>query len=1499
MKNQTIKARSAQRRRFLPAALLTFAIAAQPGEAATYYFDNDSASPGFGTAGGTWAAPTSGPIPGWSTDSTGASTPGSVTTTLSDWLNFGSEAAGLGAGTITLEGALSASNMTFAAGSGHITLTGGSLALPATAVISVNNSADTIASPLAGAATSLAKEGPGTLLLSGPNAVAGAVAINRGELQLNSGSLNLGNNAVSIASGSGRTAVLHILNGNFTNAATSTVGSGTDNAVGIIKINGGNFVKTAGNLNLSGGAAGRANYSALLMSEGYAAVAGEFNMTYNSLDAASYIQLTGGLLVTSNYCTVGREGSGTLDIAGGTFFRPATAANKFYMNRSAGSFSQLAIRNGGVLEIEDSFGLAFANSANNAGSGVVNLLSGGLLISRAGVIWNGKGITYGYFNFNGGVLRASGGSARFWTNSWTACYVFAGGATIDSQANDLTIDQPLLAPSGNGVTSIAGGAGEGYLAPPVVQLLGGGGTGASAIAQLDPIGVITNILVTNPGVDYTSAPTVALLGGGGVAHGWTAVIGPNTAAGGFAKLGSGTLRLTGYNTYQGPTAIAAGTLAITAGNHPATSALAIADHAALKVDVSGGATLATPAVTLGANSSITLDYGSLGSNPFQPAISDASINTGAALETAGSDVILHFSGSGFTAGQFPVIKYSGAIAGAGFSAFKLGTRPGIMAAAKLVNNTANQSIDVLIPAVNSLTWSGATANWDINTSYNWRDASWQPARYAEYGGANPYGDDVTFDDGLADPSQTNINLTTTLSPTTVTLAAQSTPYSFSGPGRISGAAAVNVTGFAPVKFSSANDYSGGTVLSAGTVLVGHDSALGIGPIDLAGGILSADGPAARRLENAVVISADSTLGTAGNSGELTISGPVDFSGGSPALTVNNRTVLTGPASNGGVGKWGPGQLIFDNPATSLDGDSTVFDGAVVLGRGVFTGNVTVAPSFNQTGVLEILEGNFTNSAALPVAYGASALGLIRQSGGNFIQSGAVGFGNLASGSAAFVLSGGLAYFGGDTKLDNNGAVGLLSQSGGTMVSVNFFTIARDGGLGVYDLSGGLHYRPASAAQPFYLGTRADGGNAQVTIRGSGILQIEDSFGLWFDRAGDRTKLMTGTINLLRGGTLINRSGFNWGASNPASAGYVNFNGGTLRASGSSTNYWSGWTAARIFSGGATIDSQENDISIDQALLAPVGNGVVSISGGGGSGYLFPPVVTLSGDGAGAAAIAQIDGAGNLTNILVTSPGVGYSAAPWVTLSGGGGDGSGWTAAIGPNSTSGGLVKLGTGTLRLNGANTYQGVTLVSQGTLAGTGAYAGPISIEGGATLSPGSPIGSLTINNNLSFATNASAVFEVNKDDLTQDAVHGIVNIAYAGTLIVTNAGGSAFNGGETFQLFSASGAKTGTFDTITILPATGATGSFDPQTGTVTIHATTIPSSRTNITAIFSGGNLTLSWPESYLGWLAQSNAVNVAAPESWFDIPGSASATSLVITPEPGRSGVFYRLRHPRGE
>jgi len=121
----------------------------------------------------------------------------------------------------------------------------------------------------------------------------------------------------------------------------------------------------------------------------------------------------------------------------------------------------------------------------------------------------------------------------------------------------------------------------------------------------------------------------------------------------------------------------------------------------------------------------------------------------------------------------------------------------------------------------------------------------------------------------------------------------------------------------------------------------------------------------------------------------------------------------------------------------------------------------------------------------------------------------------------------------------------------------------------------------------------------------------------------------------------------------------------------------------------------------------------------------------------------------------------------------------------------------------------------------------------------------------------------------------------------------GTALNGG-TYSFATLAANYPANFPS-TWTPLNGALTATN-ATGSITVLASTIAPYPTNITFSVSGSTLSLTWPGTHLGWLAQSNSVDLANSNFWFDITGSQAATNLNITISPAQPKVFYRLRHP---
>ncbi len=243
------------------------------------------------------------------------------------------------------------------------------------------------------------------------------------------------------------------------------------------------------------------------------------------------------------------------------------------------------------------------------------------------------------------------------------------------------------------------------------------------------------------------------------------------------------------------------------------------------------------------------------------------------------------------------------------------------------------------------------------------------------------------------------------------------------------------------------------------------------------------------------------------------------------------------------------------------------------------------------------------------------------------------------------------------------------------------------------------------------------------------------------------------------------------------------------------------------------------------------------------------------------------------------------------------------------SPGGGLTKIGAGALELSAANTYTGPTIVEAGTFGGNcGLMTSSLLIKSGATLAPGRGIGRLAVAGGVTNQSGSTTIMEITSDTNARDEVVSSNNIALGGALVVSNLGTAPFFNGQTFVLYQSLVGISGSFTATdlpplsdpklawkwTLTPVSPPTTPAASLTLSVTAVVTPTP---TNLTSRVSGDTLNLTWPQSHVGWYAQSNSVDITSPGYWFDIPGSETTTSLSITIDPALPHVFYRMRYPQ--
>jgi autotransporter-associated beta strand protein len=139
-------------------------------------------------------------------------------------------------------------------------------------------------------------------------------------------------------------------------------------------------------------------------------------------------------------------------------------------------------------------------------------------------------------------------------------------------------------------------------------------------------------------------------------------------------------------------------------------------------------------------------------------------------------------------------------------------------------------IDLVVSSTGpaNLTWNnaGATGLWNTTDS-NWNNGA-SNTTYSN-------GSAVTFND--SNGGNYAVTLNTTVSPSSVTVNNSGGAYTIGGTGSIAGTAALSKSGSNKITLNTVNTYTGGTNVSAGTLVAGVAGSLPSGAVSITGGTL--------------------------------------------------------------------------------------------------------------------------------------------------------------------------------------------------------------------------------------------------------------------------------------------------------------------------------------------------------------------------------------------------------------------------------------------------------------------------------------------------------------------------------------------------------------------------------------------------------------------------------------------------------------------------------------
>jgi autotransporter-associated beta strand protein len=438
---------------------------------------------------------------------------------------------------------------------------------------------------------------------------------------------------------------------------------------------------------------------------------------------------------------------------------------------------------------------------------------------------------------------------------------------------------------------------------------------------------------------------------------------------------------------------------------------------------------------------------------------------------------------------------------------------------------------------------------------------------------------------------------------------------------------------------------------------------------------------------------------------LTVGNGGGISNASASLqTFSNRVINTG--TNPVYGSYAGGSLLFAGGINLTPSNSSASRTVVFLGSGAVTVSGAIAAGGTSTG------GNliFGNAALNTLSGNNTYFGTTTVSNGSTLR--------LGSATALGATNGG-------TEIKSGGALDLNGQTiGAEALAIN--------GTGVS--SNGVIFN-SSASAATWSGNITPSGNSTIKAT-NGSITLSGGIDLNNNTNNSRTLTLDGTGEIIVSGNISNSFAGSTGSLTKTGSGTVTLSGantysgttkisaGTLRLSGTSALSTNGVIAGASSSGdNSTLRLAGGGDYVSSAFGSTNDNGGTmnfTNSSGSAATLTFTAAtnyVTRSSDSAGGRTVANQST--NLGLVFNGAVDIGSSTVNNVTFGGAGNTTVKGVIFNTNTAVARGVTKTGSGILSLEGANSYNGPTTVSAGSLivASTGSLSSSaVSISNGAT---------------------------------------------------------------------------------------------------------------------------------------------------------------------------------------